>query len=103
MRSPPRRRPISSPLYSYEPLEPRRLLAADLFISEFMAANRGTLLDGNNISSDWIEIHNAGDESTNLLGYSLTDNASDTTKYVLPSYTINPGEFGCIRLGRQCS
>jgi hypothetical protein len=77
----------------YETLEGRQLLAADLIVTEFMASNRGTLLDGNDASSDWIEIHNAGDEAENLLGYSLTDDPTDPTKFILPTRTLNPGDY----------
>ena len=52
-----------------------------IIISEFMARNSSTILDGNNDSSDWIEIHNPTDTTVNLDGWYLTDNKNDLTKW----------------------
>ena len=76
-----------------EPLEQRQLLAAQPLITEFMASNRGTLNDGDGNSSDWIEIHNAGDAAVDLAGYRLTDDADQLDKWVLPSVELEPGGF----------
>jgi len=56
-----------------ETLEPRQMLNAGPIITEFMADNDGTLLDGDGNSSDWIEIHNHGAQTADLAGWSLTD------------------------------
>ena len=45
-----------------------------------MASNNNTLDDGNGNDSDWIELYNNGDESVDLAGYSLTDDAADLNK-----------------------
>jgi len=76
----------------YEKLEPRCLLAAVPIITEFMAANESTISDGQANYSDWIELHNAGDQPVNLLGYSLTDDAFEPSKFVLPTKTLFPGD-----------
>ena len=76
-----------------EPLERRDLLAADPIITEFMASNDSTILDGNGASSDWIEIYNNGDESVDLQGYRLTDDPLDQNKWQFPSTMLEPGEF----------
>ncbi|WP_442484434.1 CotH kinase family protein [Aeoliella sp. SH292] len=77
-----------------ERLESRELLAADLIITEFMASNGNSLEDGNGAASDWIEIYNAGDQSADLVGYSLTDNADDLNKWVFPTSTVlAPGHY----------
>jgi hypothetical protein len=39
-----------------------------------MASNNSTMLDGDGVAWDWIEIYNKGDQAVNLAGYSLTDN-----------------------------
>ena len=39
-----------------------------VFITEFMAANNGSLLDQDGDASDWIEIYNAGSNTANLGG-----------------------------------
>ena len=79
-----------------EQLECRRLLAAQPIITEFLASNEDGLLDGNGISSDWIEIFNAGDSSIDLSGWYLTDDASDLTKWEFPNLsqsTLDVSEY----------
>lgn len=77
----------------FETLEPRHLLAADPIISEFVASNQDSLLDGNGASSDWIEIFNKGDQSLDLAGHALTDDPGDLNKWVFPSQTLGAGEY----------
>ena len=60
-----------------ERLEPRVLLAADVFISEFSASNDAVLRDGDREYPDWIELHNAGDQSIDLSGWFLTDSQNE--------------------------
>ncbi len=75
-------------------LEGRQLLAADLVISEFLAANNSGLKDAYGETSDWIEIHNRGDEPADLAAYYLTDDASDLGKWRFPSSsTLAPGDY----------
>ncbi|MFV1968533.1 MAG: LEPR-XLL domain-containing protein, partial [Pirellulaceae bacterium] len=57
-----------------ERLEPRLLLSADLFISEFVASNDRTLMDSDGDWPDWLEIHNPTEAPVSLFGWSLTDN-----------------------------
>lgn len=83
-----RRRP------TFERLEVRQMLAAQPVLSEFVASNDSTLNDGFGDDSDWVEIYNAGDESIDLAGYYLTDNASDVSKWEFPAATLlGSGEF----------
>ena len=62
-------------------------------INEFSASNRSVIDDDNGNSSDWIEIYNAGEDSLNLAGYSLTDDPTDPTKFVFPSTTLDGGRY----------
>jgi hypothetical protein len=80
-------------VFSFEALEARLALAANPVITEFMASNSSTLLDGNGVASDWIEIYNKGDQAVNLAGYSLTDDRLDLDKWTFPSVTLNPGAY----------
>ena len=48
-------------------------LCNELFISEIVAANGKTLKDEFGETSDWIELHNPGETSANLLGWGLSD------------------------------
>jgi len=60
-------------------------------INEFSASNSDVLDDDNGNSTDWIEIYNAGEVPVNLGGYSLTDDPTDTNKYVIPNNTLLGG------------
>lgn len=79
--------------YQFQQLEPRMMLTGIPIITEFMASNDGTLLDGNGNSSDWIEIYNAGTSVVDLDDYGLTDNPSNTSKWQFPSRPLEPGEY----------
>ena len=67
--------------------------AENVIISEFMASNKDTLLDGNGNPSDWIELYNAGDVPVNLAGWHLTDDVLDLTKWTFPGVVLAPGQF----------
>jgi CotH kinase protein/Concanavalin A-like lectin/glucanases superfamily/Lamin Tail Domain/Immunoglobulin I-set domain len=60
----------------------------NVVISEFMASNGSTFLDEDGDYSDWIEIHNAGPTTVNLLNWSLTDSAGNLTKWRFPETNI---------------
>ena len=64
---------------------------ATVVISEFMAANNGTLRDDFGDASDWIELHNSGHAPVNLQGWALTDRPA--SRWYFPSQVIEPGEF----------
>ncbi|MCA9213621.1 MAG: lamin tail domain-containing protein [Planctomycetales bacterium] len=76
----------------FERLESRELLAADVIISEFMAVNDGVVEDGNREASDWIELHNRGDQAIDLTGWYLTDDSLNLTKYQIRDRVVQPGE-----------
>jgi hypothetical protein len=69
-----------------------RLCAATspVIISEFMAENNGLILDSFGNASDWIEFQNTTGSPINLQGWSLTDDAADTDKWVLPAVILPP-------------
>ncbi|HEY2951034.1 MAG TPA: lamin tail domain-containing protein, partial [Verrucomicrobiae bacterium] len=65
------------------------LAAADLVeITEFMASNTRTLADEDGAFPDWIELHNAGATTVNLLGWSLTDDPANPTKWRFPATNL---------------
>ncbi|MES2568797.1 MAG: lamin tail domain-containing protein [Verrucomicrobiota bacterium] len=65
-----------------------------LLISEFMAENSGeSLVDEENVSSDWIEIWNSSNAPVNLSGYYLTDDAARPDKWALPAWTLGPNNY----------
>lgn len=64
-----------------------------IVISEFMAINSSTLQDEEGEYSDWIELHNPGDSTINLLGWFLTDKADNLSKWMLPNISIKADEY----------
>ncbi len=71
-------------------------LAAQPVISEFVAANEASLLDGDGQSSDWIEIYNGG-PPIDLVGWHMTDNPGDLTKWqVASSLPLGAGDFAVV-------
>ncbi|NLF39679.1 hypothetical protein GX586_09555 [bacterium] len=67
--------------------------ASSVLISEFMAQNSTGLTDEDGDYSDWVEIYNAGTATVNMLGWRLTDDAGDATKWVFPETNLAPGRF----------
>ncbi len=71
-------------------------------INEFVASNGSGRLDDNGSTSDWIEIYNDG-PSINLAGYSLTDDASNPTKYVFPLFFLFENQYLVVTAGHDTS
>ena len=69
-----------------------RLCAAlpPVLISEFMAENSGIIRDQFGNASDWLELQNTTGSPINLLGWSLTDDAAVTGKWIIPNITLPP-------------
>ncbi len=66
------------------------LSVGDVVISEFMADNESTLLDGDGNASDWIEIRNTLSTEVDLTGWYLTDDENDLQRWSFPAVSI-PG------------
>ena len=65
-----------------------RVQETSLIISEFMAIKKSffdTLVEGEWVNPDWIEIHNTTDQQMSLDGWYLTDNKNNLTKWQFPS------------------
>ena len=66
--------------------------AADTFntayITEFLAENKGGLADEDGEHHGWIEIHNGGQATVNLVGWFLTDTRSNLTKWAFPNVAL---------------
>lgn len=76
--------------FCFEGLETRQLLAANVIISEIVASNASGLKDNYGDESDWVELYNAGDETADLTGWHLTDDASEPTKWTFPAASLAP-------------
>ncbi len=70
-------------------------VGGSLIISEIMASNREGLVDEDDDSSDWIELHmldSAETDTIDLDGWTLTDDP-EVLKWRFPAVTIARGEF----------
>ncbi len=77
-----------------EPLESRTMLdAGPLVINEFMAVNGTSLADENGDRSDWIEIYNPTNQTVNLDGWYLTDDAGHLMQWRFPSASLLPNRY----------
>ncbi len=65
----------------------------NLWISEVMSSNRGTVADEDGDYPDWIEIHNSGRQSIDLTGFWLSDDPTNPMKWSFPTVHIGPGEY----------
>ncbi len=70
--------------------------ASGIVISEFMASNDKASADSEGNYTDWIELHNPGDQPIQLKGAYLTDEEGET-KWVFPDTIINAGEYLIVR------
>jgi hypothetical protein len=82
--SPPNSLPITTWRYTLDPSAP----LPDVIISEFLAENFTGLKDEEGDVEDWIEIRNRSERAVNLIGWSLTDDAEEPSKWPLPSVNI---------------
>ncbi|MDA0989792.1 MAG: lamin tail domain-containing protein, partial [Verrucomicrobia bacterium] len=75
------------------------VMAGDIVINEFMAANNATLLDANGQSSDWLELYNTKSSrsgATNLDGWYLTNDPNDLKKWRFPSTPFNGNTYKLV-------
>jgi hypothetical protein len=90
----PRRRRL---LHFPTPGAPNNLDAPSIqvTINEFMALNSSTIQDPVDGSyEDWFELYNAGSEDVDLTAYSLTDNVTNASQFVIPpGYVVPAGGF----------
>ncbi len=77
----------------FERLEDRHLLSGTPIITEFMASNSTTLLDGDGQSSDWVEVHNPTLAPIDLAGWRLTDSVGNPQKWTFPSVSLDAGDY----------
>ncbi len=68
-------------------------LTGQVTITEFLASNGRGLVDADGDRPDWIELWNGGNTAVNLQGWSLTDDAAQPRKWVLPSASLPAGAY----------
>ena len=69
------------------------LQAQSVVINEFLASNQNGIEDEDGDTSDWVELYNAGTETIDLSGYTLTDEADDWDQWIFPSVVMEPHSY----------
>lgn len=63
-------------------------LLASVVINEFMASNGSSVVDEQFRHEDWIELYNSGNDTVDLGGWGLSDNAGNPFKWTFPEGTL---------------
>lgn len=69
-----------------------------IIINEYLSHNKGSSYTNNGGYYDWVELYNKGDKDVTLLGLSLTDDANNLNKFMLPDVTIKSKGYLVIYL-----
>lgn len=64
-----------------------------LVINEFMSDNESTITDQDGHFVDWLELYNSSEETINLGGYQLSDDATKGDKWTFPEIEIEANGF----------
>ncbi|WP_166426964.1 CotH kinase family protein, partial [Flavobacterium psychrotolerans] len=68
-------------------------VAQNIVLNEVLASNTSSIKDEDDSYQDWIELHNKGSVSVNLLGYGLSDDALLLFKWTFPNVSVAPGQY----------
>ncbi len=66
---------------------------SQVIINEGSNRNGSSIYDEDGDTPSWIELYNAGAAGVNLLNYGLSDDSLNPLKWLLPSITLEPGQF----------
>jgi len=64
-----------------------------IIINEFLASNQNVIADQDSAFSDWIEFYNSGEDTIDLADFSLSDDPTNSTKWIFPTILIKPKKF----------
>jgi len=73
----------------------------DMQINELMSVNTTTMFDEFSEYDPWVEIYNLGPGRLPMQAYYLSDDASDLTRWHLPSRWVQDGEFPTLWIDGQ--
>jgi spore coat protein H len=68
-------------------------VAVPLVVNELMASNSSTIADEAGEYDDWLEIFSLSDVPLYLGNYFLSDNENNPTKWPMPDFWIQPGQY----------
>lgn len=82
-------------------LVPLNIIAQHIIINEVQYTNQETIYDADGDTPDWVELYNAGAETVNLKGYGVTDDSTDSERWLFPELQLNSGEFVLVFLSSK--
>ena len=62
-------------------------------LNEIVSSNGASLYDEDGDTPDWIELFNSTEQSIDLLGFGITDDPGDLSKWTFPSFHLEPNSF----------
>jgi len=71
---------------------------SDLALNELMSVNTETITDGAGDFDPWLEIYNIGPGLVHVQDVYLTDDTNDPSKWALPYFDLDDGEFAMLWL-----
>lgn len=74
------------------------VIESSIVINEYVYKNKYSIMDKDGDRPEWVEIKNTGDTVVDISNYGLSDDISDTKKWVFPEMTLQPGEIRVIFL-----
>jgi gliding motility-associated-like protein len=69
---------------------------SQVFINEYSCSNVTGIIDAYGEREDWIELYNSSATAVNLTGWYLSDKATNLTKWMIPSGTINANGYKMV-------
>lgn len=75
--------------------------ASAVLLNEVMSSNRSAFADERGRFSDWVELHNAGPASVNLLGTGLSDDPDRPFKWIFPEIHLEPNQHLVVFLSGE--
>lgn len=67
-------------------------------INEYIVNNDYSIVDSDGERSSWVEIINTGSEAVDITGFGLSDDETDTKKWIFPEMSLQPGEIRLVFL-----
>lgn len=77
--------------------------ASGVVVNEFVASNDGAFRDAKGDADDWIELYNPTAAPVRLLGYTLTDDLANPTKWAFPDTTLAAGGYLIVWADEEAS
>ena len=69
------------------------LFGQTIQLNEIVSSNGSSLFDEDGDTPDWIELFNTTDQSIDLLGFGITDDPGDLSKWTFPTFHLEPNSF----------